>query len=229
MFISGEVQSDYRVARCVQFFSQVLLFWHINHCQLDLWPLELCCSSLESCRHALAFSRQRCNWQTRRGNEDLISYTPCSRLFVRLPYESMKVKGHAVLGLMFNLQKCTRSWSCFLSALLKFPFFSCNTPSFSGNCLSSFVSAATHTPRQKAVTHSSKSLFMAVQSHTDKLGGSGEREVWCVYQCRGGITVNPCVICRLDPAAYSWLTFLSEHCCMSAIGCCSYQALVSKR
>lgn len=62
-----------------------------------------------------------------------------------------------------------------------------------------------------------------------RYGGSGEREVWCVYQCWGGITVNPCVICRLDPAAYSWLTFLSEHCCMSAIGCCSYQALVSKR
>lgn len=42
----------------------------------------------------------------------------------------------------------------------------------------------------------------------------------CVCQCWAGSCE---CFCYLDPPVCSWLTFLSEPCCISAIGCCSYQ------
>ena len=128
---------------------------------------------------------------------------------------------------MCNSQKCTSSCLCFLSALLKFPFFSCNTPSVSGEdlsaCRSGCLSATTNMQRHKAVTPSSSSLLMTAHPHADKLdtgtsltaryGGSVERKGWFIYMCvcvyaRVCISaelevVNAFVICQRGPAVCS--------------------------
>lgn len=140
---------------------------------------------------------------------------------------------------VWDLQKCTSSCLYFLSALLKFAFFSCRTPSSFRDDLSACrlgcSSAATNAQRQKAVSPSSSNSFlMALHLLTHWtletiFTGKVRREWWnklCVCVCVSAelVDVNAIVICRLDPPPVcSWLTSLSEPCCIPAIGCFSYQ------